>query len=69
MKSVSKDRVIDVLCKCGPCTIQELGGKIGDLSLIELRKILSDLLREGIVDKKPDYDKGKLVFIVNKKYC
>lgn len=42
---------------------------VADIPLIELRRILSDLHRKGIVSKKPDYSRGKMVFAIDEKYC
>jgi len=67
---LDRDTVLEVLCRCAPCTFEELVEALpveGDKR--PLRRILADLIREGVVGKKPNYDRGKLEYEVKPGVC
>lgn len=64
-----RDRVIEALCACSPCTLQSLAEKLPDVHITELRRVISELLREGVVSKEPDYEHRKLVYKVDPRVC
>ncbi|MEB3846978.1 MAG: hypothetical protein GSR74_03270 [Desulfurococcales archaeon] len=56
------------LCSCRECAINELLQGV-EADRIEVRKLVARLVREGLVEKKPDYDKRKMVFRVRDELC
>jgi len=56
------------LCSCQECTIDELLQGI-EADRVEARKRLAQLVREGLVEKKPDYDRRKMVFHARDELC
>ena len=56
------------LCSCRECTIDELLQGV-ETDRVEARKRLAQLVREGLVEKKPDYNKRKMVFRVRDELC
>ncbi|MCE4620350.1 MAG: hypothetical protein F7C33_04925 [Desulfurococcales archaeon] len=62
------ESLIRRLCGCRECTIDELLEGLG-IDRLEARKRLAQLVREGLVEKKPDYDKRKMVFRVKDELC
>jgi hypothetical protein len=36
--------------------------KLGDARKIEVREVLSELIREGVVKREPDYERRRMVF-------
>jgi len=62
--------VLEALCRCAPCTFEDLVEALaleGDKR--PLRKILADLIREGLVEKKPNYERGKLEYAARPGAC
>lgn len=64
-----EEKILEVLCSCGECTIAELKARLSSVELQVIRRIISDLLRRGIIEKRPDYSKNKLVYVPKKAYC
>ena len=56
------------LCSCRECTVDELLEGL-EVNRVEARKRLAQLVREGLVEKKPDYGKRKLVFQAGDELC
>lgn len=62
-ESKVKEEIINIIRKKGSISMDELVNELGwkdDKRL--LRRIVADMVRNGIIVKEPDYDKRKLVF-------
>ncbi len=64
---VDRETILRVLRECQPCTWEDLLARLrnegidpGDLR--GLRRIIADMIREGLIVKEPDYDRRKLVY-------
>jgi predicted transcriptional regulator len=67
--SVSEDdlrsRILDALSRRGSLSFEELIAELrwsGDLRV--LRRVLASMIREGVIFRKPDYSKRKMVYSV-----
>jgi len=61
---VGREEVLRALCKCAPCTFEELVQALGyEGDLRDVRRLVADMVREGVVAKKPDYARGKVVLV------
>jgi len=61
-----KEKIIATL-KGKEMTLEELAGALGvkGRELRELRKGLAELVREGVILKKPEYEKRRHVFLLS----
>ena len=66
---VDKETILRIISDCQPCTWEDLlsklrseGSSLDDLR--EIRRVLAELVREGIIVKEPDYDRRKLMYRV-----
>jgi len=67
---LDRSTVLEALCKCSPCTFEELVETLGlEGDKRPLRRIIADLVREGLVRKKPNYEKGKLEYEASPGAC
>lgn len=66
---MEEEKILEVLCSCGQCTMAELKARLASVELQLIRRIISELLRQGIIEKRPDYSKNKLVYVPKKAYC
>jgi DNA-binding IclR family transcriptional regulator len=59
-----EDRILDLLRSAGrPLTIGEIASSLGwEGDLRPLRRILADMVRRGLVERVPDYDRGRMAF-------
>jgi predicted transcriptional regulator len=61
-----KTAIIDYLSKISSATFDEIydyvARNVKDVRKIEVREILSDLIREGVVRREPDYERRRMVF-------
>jgi hypothetical protein len=65
---IKVNELVEKLCRCKECAIEELLSDFeGDRR--EARAILADLVRMGLVMKKPDYERRKLVFKATERLC
>lgn len=56
-------RILSILLEKGPLSFEELLASLewkGDLR--PLRRIIADMVREGLITKEPDYVKKKMVY-------
>lgn len=56
-------RIVEILSRRGSATFEELLVELrweGDLR--PLRRLLADMIREGVIRKEPDYAKRKMVY-------
>ncbi len=62
-----RSRILSILSKRGSLSFEELLAELGwsgDLRV--LRRVLADMVREGIVVKEPDYSKRKVVYCIRR---
>ena len=64
---VDREAILKVLRECQPCTWEDLLARLKDEGidpgdLRGLRRIIADMIREGLIVKEPDYDRRKLVY-------
>lgn len=64
---VDRETILRILRECQPCTWEELLARLRDegiapSDLRDLRHIIADMIREGLIVKEPDYDRRKLVY-------
>ena len=60
-----KRRILEILSQRGPMSFEELLSNLkweGDLR--PLRRLIADMVREGLILKEPDYTKRKMVYKV-----
>lgn len=70
MATVDRSELLRVLCECQPCTFEDLLGKLGwQGDLRPLRRMLAEMVREGVLKKEPDYERRKLVYRVSSEAC
>ncbi len=58
-----RSRILDVLSRLGSLSFEELLAELrwdGDLRV--LRRVLADMVRDGVLVKEPDYSKRKVVY-------
>ncbi len=66
-KEALRKIIVEVLKEAEkPVTFEELfngvSGRLGDVRKFELREVLSELIREGLVKREPDYERRRMVF-------
>ncbi|MCE4612874.1 MAG: hypothetical protein F7C07_03465 [Desulfurococcales archaeon] len=64
---VSREKILKVISDNQPCSTEELIATLGindKKDLVKLRRILAELVRNGILAKKPDYKRRKIVYVV-----
>ena len=64
---VDRETILRILRECQPCTWEELLARLRDegiapSDLRDVRHIIADMIREGLIVKEPDYDRRKLVY-------
>ena len=67
---VERDKIRSAITDClgerGSLTFDEVfacvAGMLGDVRKIEVREILSELVRDGVVSRDPDYERRRMVF-------
>ncbi len=62
-----REVILRVLRECQPCTWEDLLARLRDEGvapgdLRDLRRIIADMIREGLIVKEPDYNRRKLVY-------
>jgi DNA-binding HxlR family transcriptional regulator len=62
-----RSRILSILSKRGSLSFEELLAELGwsgDLRV--LRRVLADMVREGIIVKEPDYSRRKVVYLIRR---
>jgi DNA-binding HxlR family transcriptional regulator len=62
-----RSRILSILSKRGSLSFEELLAELGwsgDLRV--LRRVLADMVREGIIVKEPDYSRRKVVYRIRR---
>lgn len=61
-----EDRILGLLRGSGrPLTVDEIASSLGwEGDLRPLRRILADMVRRGLVERVPDYDRSRMAFRV-----
>ncbi len=59
----SREELLRVLCECSPCTWEDLLSRLGDVDKRAVRAVLAEMIREGVLEKRPDYERAKLVYV------
>jgi DNA-binding HxlR family transcriptional regulator len=62
-----RSRILSILSKRGSLSFEELLAELGwsgDLRV--LRRVLADMVREGIIVKEPDYSRRKIVYLIRR---
>jgi DNA-binding HxlR family transcriptional regulator len=62
-----RSRILSILSKRGSLSFEELLAELGwsgDLRV--LRRVLADMVREGIIVKEPDYSRRKIVYRIRR---
>ncbi|QXJ33271.1 hypothetical protein [Saccharolobus shibatae] len=70
MSAELKRKIIDIVSKGDKTSTQirdELIQMGEEINLLEFRKVLADLVREGILEKYPVYDERKFYFRLKSK--
>ncbi len=62
MASLDRETLLKLLCECGKCAWEDLHPRLGPGDKREARKMLADLIREGLVVKEVDYERRKLLY-------
>ncbi|MCY0860023.1 MAG: hypothetical protein OWQ54_06285 [Sulfolobaceae archaeon] len=64
-REILKNKIIELLKRKDMTSIElrnELLNEIGNLNAVEFRETLAELVKEGIVEKYPVYEKKKFYF-------
>lgn len=62
-----KLKILEALERKGPMSLEELLKELEwREDLRPLRKAIAEMIREGVVDREPNYEKKKLVYKVKK---
>jgi len=65
---LKREEVLKAVRENQPCTTEDLARILGvneKKELALLRRILADLVREGLLLKNPDYNKRKILYTLN----
>jgi predicted ArsR family transcriptional regulator len=62
-----RKRILEILCEKGEITADEILAGVGDKRAA--RRILGELVREGLVERKPCYEKRRMVFSAKRHAC
>ena len=62
MEDMKREFLLELLCECGKCAWEDLYPRLGPGDKRSVRKLLAELIREGLVVKEVDYERRKLLY-------
>ena len=65
--------IVDVVCALGEAAaediVERVCSRLASCSRVEVRKLIGELVRRGLLARVPDYERGRMVFRPSPEAC